>query len=129
MERAMTAHLDSAMMVLTSRLATSRGGRVTLHLACILAGSDRAMHWQGITRDLRANHRRTAAPKAVAAPSITSPEPLMHAELHRFLSRFIGTVALALIPVIFTAFVSMPLSLNRHPGEPAEAGLAPQHMT
>ena len=50
----MTARINTAMMVLTSRLATSRGGRVTLHLACILAGSsDPRMHWQGITRDLR----------------------------------------------------------------------------
>ncbi|HSB24392.1 MAG TPA: hypothetical protein VLE94_14935 [Burkholderiaceae bacterium] len=53
----------------------------------------------------------------------------MHTELHRFLARFIGTVALALVPVIFTAFVSMPMSLARHPGEAAAAGLPPQHMT
>lgn len=48
----MTARLNTAVMVLTSRLAASRGGRVALHLACILAGSDVAMHWQGIGRDL-----------------------------------------------------------------------------
>ena len=53
----------------------------------------------------------------------------MHPELHRFLSRFIGTVILTLIPVIFIAFVSMPISLNRHPGEPAPADLPLRHMT
>lgn len=53
----------------------------------------------------------------------------MHPELHRFLSRYIGVVALALAPVIFTAFVSMPLSLARHPGEPAASGQAWRHMT
>lgn len=53
----------------------------------------------------------------------------MHVELHRFLSRFVGTVALTLIPVVFTAFVSLPLSLNRHPGEEAPAQMPPPHMT
>ena len=38
---------------LSLALAASRGGRVTLHLACILAGSDPAMYWQGIGRELR----------------------------------------------------------------------------
>jgi hypothetical protein len=36
-------------------LATSRGGRVALHLVCMLAGSDLRMHWQGIGRELFAN--------------------------------------------------------------------------
>ncbi len=55
----------------------------------------------------------------------------MHIELHRFLSRLIGAIAITLVPVVFTAFVSMPLSLNRHPGETAQAQpLAPaRHMT
>ncbi|MBL8359210.1 MAG: hypothetical protein JNN18_01870 [Rubrivivax sp.] len=53
----------------------------------------------------------------------------MHPELHRFLSRYIGAVALALAPVIFTAFVSMPLNLARHPGEQAVVGQAWKHMT
>ena len=53
----------------------------------------------------------------------------MHPELHRFLSRLIGTIGLALLPVLFTAFASMPLSLNRHPGEPADASRVAQHMT
>ena len=33
-------------------LATSRSGRVALHLACVLAGSDVRMHWEGIGREL-----------------------------------------------------------------------------
>ncbi len=53
----------------------------------------------------------------------------MHPELHRFVSRFIGTVLMTLIPVIFIAFASMPISLNRHPGEPAPLDLPPRHMT
>lgn len=53
----------------------------------------------------------------------------MHPELHRFLSRFIGTVVLTLIVVVFIAFVSMPISLNRHPGEPVPAELPLRHMT
>lgn len=53
----------------------------------------------------------------------------MHVELRRFLSHFVGTVAMALIPVVFTAFVSLPLSLNRHPGEEPPAQMPPPHMT
>lgn len=55
----------------------------------------------------------------------------MPVELHRFLSRLIGTVVLTLVPVIFTAFVSMPMALSRHPGEPVavEPGQPARHMT
>lgn len=53
----------------------------------------------------------------------------MHADLHQFLSRLIGTILLALAPVVFTAFVSMPLSLNRHPGELAQVDAPARHMT
>lgn len=56
-------------------------------------------------------------------------EESMNTDLRTFLSRFIGTVVLALLPVIFTAFVSMPLSLNRHPGEPTPIGTPAKHMT
>lgn len=41
----------------------------------------------------------------------------MQQDLREFLSRFAGTVLMTLIPVVFIAFVSMPLSLSRHPGE------------
>lgn len=53
----------------------------------------------------------------------------MQTELHRFLSRFVATVVLAVVPVIFTAFVSVPMSLGRHPGEFAQADVPPRHMT
>jgi len=49
----MTALINPAMTRLSLALAESRGGRVTLHVACILAGSDPAMHWHGIGRELR----------------------------------------------------------------------------
>ncbi|MEY4749859.1 MAG: hypothetical protein RIQ60_2073 [Pseudomonadota bacterium] len=53
----------------------------------------------------------------------------MHADLHQFLSRLVGTILLALAPVVFTAFISMPLSLNRHPGELAQVDAPARHMT
>ncbi len=54
----------------------------------------------------------------------------MHADLHDFLSRFVGTVVMTLVPVVLFAFMSMPLSLGRHPGEPAKDVGAPiAHMT
>ncbi|WP_428420017.1 hypothetical protein [Methylibium sp.] len=54
----------------------------------------------------------------------------MHTELRRFLSKLLGAIAITLVPVVVTAFISMPLNLNRHPGEPVSPGLeAPRHMT
>lgn len=54
----------------------------------------------------------------------------MHADLHEFLARLAGAVAMTLVPVVFVAFVSMPLSLNRHPGElPVAANAPAAHMT
>ena len=38
----------------------------------------------------------------------------MHTDLREFLSRFIGTVAMTLVPVVLIAFMSMPLNLGRH---------------
>lgn len=51
----------------------------------------------------------------------------MHPELRLFIQRWLGTVALALVPVVFTAFISLPVALERHPGEPP--ALHAQHMT
>lgn len=48
----MTARISNAMITLTAQLAMSRGGRIVLHIACIASGSEPAMHWQGIRRDL-----------------------------------------------------------------------------
>lgn len=53
----------------------------------------------------------------------------MDTDLHHFIARFIGTVALAVAPVVFTAFVTLPLALNRHPGEVAQIDAPLQHMT
>ena len=53
----------------------------------------------------------------------------MHTDLHQFLSRLVGTIVLALAPVFFTTFASMPLSLNRHPGELVQVDAPARHMT
>lgn len=54
----------------------------------------------------------------------------MHRDLREFLSHFAGTVTITLVPVVLVAFMSMPLSLNRHPGEaPALASAGFVHMT
>lgn len=54
----------------------------------------------------------------------------MHNDLREFLSRFIGTVVITLVPVLLIAFLSMPLSLGHHPGEvPLEPGAPFTHMT
>ncbi len=55
----------------------------------------------------------------------------MHRELHHFLARLIGVIAFTLIPVVLTAFVALPMSLGRHPGEPAATTpiVMPRHMT
>jgi hypothetical protein len=45
----------------------------------------------------------------------------MHTELRHFLQRLAGVVLITLVPVVFTSFVAMPLSLERHPGELAQA--------
>jgi hypothetical protein len=53
----------------------------------------------------------------------------MHIELRAFLARLTGTILMALAPVVFTAFVTMPLALNRHPGEVTQLEAPPAHMT
>jgi len=54
----------------------------------------------------------------------------MHPTLNLFVRQYIGIVCAALLPVIITAFLSIPLSLGGHPGEPrtAQAG-STRHMT
>jgi len=41
----------------------------------------------------------------------------MNTSLHAFIGQFVGAVAAALIPVIVTAFLSIPYNLGGHPGE------------
>ena len=54
----------------------------------------------------------------------------MDNDLRTFIARWLGTVAMVLVPVVLTAFVTMPLSLGRHPGEPVPQGSTLlRHMT
>ena len=54
----------------------------------------------------------------------------MHTELRFFLNHLTGVVIFTLVPVVLTAFVSMPLSMNRHPGDLLPHQAVPsQHMT
>ena len=54
----------------------------------------------------------------------------MNKDLAIFAAQMARTIVMALVPVILTAFVSMPLALERHPGEVASAGpLVEKHMT
>ena len=54
----------------------------------------------------------------------------MQDDLHDFLARFAGAVVMTLVPVVLIAFLSMPLSLSRHPGEaPIDANAPVRHMT
>jgi hypothetical protein len=54
----------------------------------------------------------------------------MHTELRSFIKQFIGVVAITLVPVILIAFISLPLNLNRHPGDVEPHSAVPaQHMT
>ncbi len=42
----------------------------------------------------------------------------MHPALRHFIRQYLGAVCAALLPVIVTAFVSIPFNLGGHPGEP-----------
>jgi hypothetical protein len=54
----------------------------------------------------------------------------MQADLFEFLSRIAGAVALSLLPVVLTAFLTMPSSLHRHAADQAIDPNAPvAHMT
>jgi hypothetical protein len=54
----------------------------------------------------------------------------MHPVLRRFTQHFAGVVMATLVPVLLTAFVSIPLNLGGHPGEArVQASLNSPHMT
>lgn len=54
----------------------------------------------------------------------------MDTALRAFLLQFFGVVVAALALVVFVAFVSLPLTLGRHPGESRSVEMPPiQHMT
>ena len=48
---------------------------------------------------------------------------------HSFVHQFVGAVLASLAPVVFIAFLSVPLSLGGHPGEARTASANSQHMT
>lgn len=54
----------------------------------------------------------------------------MQDDLREFVSRYVGTVVMTLVPVVLVAFLSMPMSLGRHPGDaPVDASPSFAHMT
>jgi hypothetical protein len=53
----------------------------------------------------------------------------MHPELRHFLADLAGTIALALVPVVLTAFLSMPMTLRYQPGDIAADPHRSLHMT
>lgn len=54
----------------------------------------------------------------------------MHPVLNLFIRQYLGIVFAALLPVVMTAFLSIPLSLGGHPGEPRVAdALVDPHMS
>ena len=54
----------------------------------------------------------------------------MHPALRLFIREYLRIVCVALVPVVATAFLSIPFSLGGHPGEPRVAeALIEQHMT
>ncbi|MEO8118567.1 MAG: hypothetical protein ABI606_04495 [Rhodoferax sp.] len=54
----------------------------------------------------------------------------MNSSLRIFVSEFAGVVLATLVPVILTAFLSIPVTLGGHPGEPRTAqALTNTHMT
>lgn len=54
----------------------------------------------------------------------------MEPSLRTFLNSYIGTVCATLMPVVVTAFLTIPLNLGGHPGEPRLGGTTvAAHMT
>jgi hypothetical protein len=54
----------------------------------------------------------------------------MHPVLRLFIRQYLWVVCAALVPVIITAFLSIPFSLGSHPGEPHRVdAMGYRHMT
>jgi hypothetical protein len=53
----------------------------------------------------------------------------MNSDLRHFLSPMIGLVAMTLVPVVLTAFLTIPFNLGRHPGDAPPEGPVARHMT
>ena len=54
----------------------------------------------------------------------------MHPALRLFIRQYLWVLRAALVPVVITAFLSIPLSLGCHPGEPHRPdAMGYRHMT
>ena len=54
----------------------------------------------------------------------------MHPTLHRFIRQYFNVVCAALVPVVLTAFLSVPVSLGGHPdASPVAAAQGDRHMS
>ena len=54
----------------------------------------------------------------------------MHPTLLLFIRQYLWVVCGALVPVVITAFMSSPLSLGSHPGEPRTVdAMVDRHMS
>lgn len=54
----------------------------------------------------------------------------MHPTLLLFIRQYLWVVCGALVPVVITAFMSIPLSLGSHPGEPRTVdAMVDRHMS
>jgi len=54
----------------------------------------------------------------------------MHPVLRNFIRQYFHVVAGAVVPVVLTAFLTIPYTLEGHPGEPRLAAVAlSQHMS
>jgi hypothetical protein len=65
----------------------------------------------------------------IASRQTTYKETLMHPVLNLFIRQYLRIVCAALVPVVVTAFLSIPLALGGHPGEPRSAQAGMSHMT
>jgi len=54
----------------------------------------------------------------------------MHSPLRLFIGQYVRVLCAALVPVVVTAFLSIPLSLGSHPGDPYHVdAMGYSHMT
>lgn len=54
---------------------------------------------------------------------------MLPSSLKRFAQQFAGVVIAGLIPVVLTAFLTIPFNLGGHPGEERSIGALTSHMT
>jgi len=53
----------------------------------------------------------------------------MNIELRNFIEQMLRTVLMTLMPVVATAFLTMPMSLGAHPGDRPAPVIGERHMT